>query len=188
KAVAAANERGYWSPFAESPSPRVYGENANEIGLAAFEAYKGKDFPLAQGGETGKVSGEVSPFGPGLDIRYPRVPVDALVLQSQAALDSWREAGPRVWVGVALEILQRLNRHRFEIAHAVQHTTGQGFMVGFQAGGPHAQDRGLEAVAYAWSEMSRIPGEGDREKPQGKQDPIKMKKRFTVVPRGIGLV
>ena len=27
----------------------------------------------------------------------------------------------------------------------------------FQAGGPHAQDRGLEAVAYAWDELSRVP-------------------------------
>ena len=26
------------------------------------------------------------------------------------------------------------------------HTTGQGFVMAFQAGGPHAQDRGLEAV------------------------------------------
>ena len=30
--------RGYWSPFAESPSPRHYGETANDDGRAAFEA------------------------------------------------------------------------------------------------------------------------------------------------------
>ena len=40
------------------------------------------------------------------------------------------------------------------------HTTGQAFVMAFQAGGPHAQDRGLEAVAYAWDEMRRIPGAG----------------------------
>src|SRR5690606_37883547 len=51
-----------------------------------------------------------------------------------------------------------------------------------------AQDRGLEAVAYAWHEMARIPGLVTWEKPQGKHDPIKMQKRFTVVPRGISLV
>ena len=27
----------------------------------------------------------------------------------------------------------------------------------FQAGGPHAQDRGLEAVAYAYEEQARTP-------------------------------
>src|SRR3546814_19535801 len=74
------------------------------------------------------------------------------------------------------------------MAYAVQHSTGQGVMMAFQAGGPHAQDRGLEAVAYAWQEMARIPGLVSWEKPQGKHDPIKMQKRFTVVPRGISLL
>ena len=39
----------------------------------------------------------------------------------------------------------------FELALAVMHTTGQAFPMAFQAGGPHAQDRGLEAVATAWA-------------------------------------
>ena len=47
------------------------------------------------------------------------------------------------------EILDRLNKRSFEIATAVMMTTGQGWMMAFQAGAPHAQDRGLEAVAYA---------------------------------------
>jgi phenylacetic acid degradation protein paaN len=61
-------------------------------------------------------------------------------------------------------------------------------MMAFQAAGPHAQDRGLEAVAYAWDAMRRVPGEATWEKPQGKHDPIRMRKRFRIVPRGIGLV
>lgn len=188
RAVAATAERGYWSPHSESPSPRAYGETAAQDGLAAFQALQGKAFPLDQQGAQGQVGGEVSPYGPALGITYPRVPPQTLVVRAEAALESWREAGPRAWVGVALEILQRLNRRSFEIAHAVQHTTGQGFMMAFQAGGPHAQDRGLEAVAYAWQEMARIPGLVDWEKPQGKHDPIRMRKQFTVVPRGVALV
>lgn len=47
-------------------------------------------------------------------------------------------------------------------------TTGQGWMMAFQAGAPHAQDRGLEAVAYAYREQSFIPAETTWEKPQGK--------------------
>ncbi|KAG1067767.1 hypothetical protein G6F40_017708 [Rhizopus arrhizus] len=58
-------------------------------------------------------------------------------------------------------------------------------MMAFQAGGPHAQDRGFEAVTYAWQEMSRIPGVAIWEKPRGKNDPIRMEKQFTVVPRGV---
>ncbi|HLU00537.1 MAG TPA: phenylacetic acid degradation protein PaaN [Burkholderiaceae bacterium] len=188
KAVEAAASRGYWSPFPESPSPRVYGETAAEDGRKAFEALLGKDFPLDLPGAVGAIGQEKSPFGLELNIRYPKVPVAALVEQADIALESWREAGPKAWVGVSLEILKRLNQRSFEIASAVQHTTGQGFMMAFQAGGPHAQDRGLEAVAYAWQEMSRIPEISDWEKPQGKHDPLRMRKRFTIVPRGIALV
>ncbi len=188
QAVAAAATRGYWSPFPESASPRVYGENAKDEGRAAFEGYQGNDFPLRQDGATGRIGSEVSPFGIELNIGYPQVPAEVLIEQSEEALASWREAGPRAWAGVSLEILKRINQRSFEMAYAVQHTTGQGFMMAFQAGGPHAQDRGLEAVAYAWQEMARIPGLVSWEKPQGKHDPIKMQKQFTVVPRGIALI
>lgn len=188
QAVDAIAARRYWSPYPESPSPRVYGDDANEQGRLAFEAYKGQDFPLDQTGATGRVGDEVSPFGESLNIRYPKVAVDTLIEQSQQALESWRRAGPKQWVGVCLEILHRINQRSFEMAYAVQHTTGQGFMMAFQAGGPHAQDRGLEAVAYAWQDMARIPEQVTWEKPQGKQDPIRMEKRFAIVPRGVGLV
>jgi phenylacetic acid degradation protein paaN len=58
----------------------------------------------------------------------------------------------------------------------------------FQAGGPHAQDRALEAIAYAYAEMTRHVPEAVWEKPQGKRPPQRMTKRFTVVPRGVALV
>ena len=188
QALAAAALRGYWSPFAESPSPRNYGETANDDGRAAFEALRGKPFPLNLHDADGTVGGEKSPFGFDLGITYPHVPAAKLVAASKRALQDWRRAGPQAWVGVSLEILARLNKLSFEMAYAVQHTTGQGFMMAFQAGGPHAQDRGFEAVAYAWQEMSRIPGVAIWEKPQGKNDPIRMEKHFTVVPRGVALV
>lgn len=187
-ALEAAANRGYWSPFPEMPSPRVYGENAADDGRLAFEALCNKAFPLELPGAAGDIGQEHSPFGLELNIRYPKVPVQALISQATEALESWRDAGPKAWVGVCLEILKRLNQRSFEIAHAVQHTTGQGFMMAFQAGGPHAQDRGLEAVTYAWQEMARIPEVADWEKPQGKHEPLRMRKRFTVVPRGIALV
>ncbi len=188
QAVTAIGTREFWTPHPEMPSPRVYGDNAAAEGEAAFEAYKNSDFPLDQPGAQGTTGAELSPFGGSLGVRYPRVPVQTLVEQSGKALETWRKGGPQQWVGVCMEILQRLNQRSFEMAHAVQHTTGQGFMMAFQAGGPHAQDRGMEAVAYAWQDMSRIPGLVTWEKPQGKHDPIRMDKRFTVVPRGIGLI
>ena len=185
KAIAA---RGYWSAFPESPSPKVYGEGVPESGKAAFEALLNKPFPLQLPGTTGTVGGEVSPYGMALGVTYPKVELNPLFAAIARAEEGWRKAGPEAWVGISLEIVSRINKKSFEIAHAVMHTTGQAFVMAFQAAGPHAQDRALEAIAYAYDEMRRVPAKAYWEKPQGKNEPLKMEKRFTVVPRGVGLV
>ncbi|WP_261529318.1 phenylacetic acid degradation protein PaaN [Burkholderia multivorans] len=188
RALAAIESRGYWSPFAEMPSPKVYGESGNADGEAAFKSHLGKTFELDQPASGETVGAERSPYGVALDIRYPKSTPDALIAAAAAAQRAWREAGPSAWIGVSLEILARLNRASFEIAYSVMHTTGQAFMMAFQAGGPHAQDRALEAVAYAWDQLRRIPADAHWEKPQGKNPPLAMQKRYTIVPRGTGLV
>ncbi|MGF6540887.1 phenylacetic acid degradation protein PaaN [Paraburkholderia youngii] len=188
KALAALETRGYWSPFAEMPSPKVYGETANADGEAAFKAHLDKTFDLDQPSTGETVGAEVSPFGFPLGVRYPKADPNALIAASTTAQREWRAAGPQTWIGVSLEILARLNRASFELGYSVMHTTGQAFMMAFQAGGPHAQDRALEAVAYAWDQLRRIPADAHWEKPQGKNPPLAMHKRYTVVPRGIGLV
>jgi len=188
QALKAISARGYWSAFPESPSPKVYGEGVPEAGKAAYEALLNKPFPSTLPGATGTVGGEVSPYGMPLGVTYPKVDLDALFAAIAKAEESWRKAGPEAWVGVALEIVTRINKRSFEIAHAVMHTTGQAFVMAFQAAGPHAQDRALEAIAYAWDEMRRVPAKAYWEKPQGKNEPLKMEKYFRIVPRGVGLV
>jgi phenylacetic acid degradation protein paaN len=188
RALEAIATRGYWTPYPESPSPRNYGEDAAAAGKAAFDALANQRFPLTQPGTTGQVGAERSPYGIRLGITYPKVDVDGLMAAIETAQRSWRKAGPEAWVGVSLEILDRINKASFEIANAVMHTTGQAFVMAFQAGGPHAQDRGLEAVAYAWDQMRRVPGQATWEKPQGKGDPVRMEKQFRIVPRGVALV
>ena len=188
QALKAIAERGYWSAFPESPSPKVYGEGAAEAGKGAFDALQNKPFPLALPGADGTVGAERSPYGFPLGITYPKVGLDALFAAIAKAEPAWRKTGPEAWVGVSLEILARINKRSFEIAHAVMHTTGQAFVMAFQAAGPHAQDRGLEAVAYAWEEMRRVPAKAYWEKPQGKNEPLKMEKHYRIVPRGVGLV
>lgn len=185
-AVHALESRGYWSPYAESP--KAYGENAIEEGSKAFVAYQDAQFYLDQPGVVGRGGGEVSPYGFPLNVSYPKCSPDALIAAGKAAMPAWVKAGPDVRAGVCAEILARYNARSMEIAHAVMHTTGQAFMMAFQAGGPHAQDRGLEAVALAWREMKQIPYHAVWEKPQGKAPPLKMEKRYTVVPRGVALV
>jgi phenylacetic acid degradation protein paaN len=188
KALAAIETRGYWSPFAEMPSPKVYGETANADGEAAFKAHLNNAFELDQPTTGETVGAESSPFGFPLGIRYPKATPDALIAAAAAAQPAWRAASPDAWAGVCLEILARVNRASFEIGYSVMHTTGQAFMMAFQAGGPHAQDRALEAVTYAWDQLRRVPADAHWEKPQGKNPPLAMYKRFTVVPRGTGLV
>jgi phenylacetic acid degradation protein paaN len=186
-AVAASASREYYSAYDESPSPRVYGESAAGEGKAAFEAWLGQAFPVETPGSDGTVSTERSPYGFDLGVSYPRArDVDALLEAASAGMKAWRDAGPEARVGVGIEILERLHARVFELANAVQHTSGQAFVMAFQAGGAHALDRALEAIAYAWVEMSRTPRTAVWEKP-GKV-PLTMEKTFTVVPRGVALV
>jgi phenylacetic acid degradation protein paaN len=185
RALTAIAERDYWSAFPESPSPKVYGESAAPEGKAAFEAYLGKPFPLDQPGD--RVATETSPFGIALDIGYPATDADTLMAAATAALPAWRDAGPRTRAGVCLEILARVHAHVFELANAVHATSGQPFVMAFQAGGPHALDRGLEAVAYAYAEQTRHPATATWTKP-AKGEPLRLTKTFHVVPRGVALV
>jgi phenylacetic acid degradation protein paaN len=187
-AVQAIAQRGYWSPFAEMPSPKAYGESAPSTGRAAFESYLGQRFELDQPGQSGWISPEVSPYGALLGVSYPVCDAQALIDAAQAAMPGWQRLGARERVGLCAQAITELNARSFEIAHAVMLTTGQAWMMAFQAGGPHAQDRALEALAYAWQEQSRVPEQALWEKPQGKNPPIRMRKHFEIVGRGVALV
>ena len=187
RAVAASRTRGYWSAYPEIASGKIYGETAKVDGEAAFKALLGKPFDLGQPG--GKAVGqEVSPYGMPLDVTYTAADVANLIKASKDAGEKWGAASIEDRAGACLEIISRINKQSFLLANAVMHTTGQGFMMAFQAGGPHAQDRALEAIAYAYDEMKRVPQTANWSKPQGKADPLVLDKNWRIVPRGISLV
>ena len=188
QAVRAIHDRTFFSAFPESPSPRVYGETAAEQGRQTFEALLHRRFDLDQPATASWVATERSPWGPELGVEYPVPDVDRLLPVLRAATPAWRDAGPLARSALCVEMLVRINAASFEVANAVMHTSGQAFVMAFQAGGPHAQDRALEAVAYAYEEQARYPAEAVWEKSQGKRAPITMEKTFTIVPRGIDLV
>jgi phenylacetic acid degradation protein paaN len=187
-ALGAIATRGYWSGFPEQPSPKVYGETAAADGKAAALAHVGQRFDLGQPAAARWIATEQSPYGVPLAVSYAASDPAALIGAGLAAMPAWQRLGPDGRVGVLLEALVRINRASFEIAHAVMLTTGQGWMMAFQAGGPHAQDRALEALAYAWREMSFVPAAARWEKPQGKNPPMLMEKRYEIVGRGVALV
>ncbi|MFJ3719704.1 phenylacetic acid degradation protein PaaN [Streptomyces sp. NPDC090057] len=189
QALEAIRTRAYWSPHPEHP--KAYGEQGSldaAAGKAAFDAVLGTRIDLGQPGTDDWVGGEVSPYGIELGVTYPHADPDVLLPAMKAGQRAWRDAGAETRAVVCLEILKRISDRTHEFAHAVMHTSGQAFMMALQAGGPHAQDRGLEAVAYAYVEQVRTPDTAEWTKPQGKRDPLALTKRFTPVPRGIGLV
>ncbi len=187
-ALQAIRLRTYWSAYPEVPSGKIYGETAKADGQAAFDARLNAPFAIAQPAGRGQVGNERSPYGIDLGVTYPAPDIDALVAAATTAQHHWRTLGVDARTGVCLEILARLNRRSFEIANAVMHTSGQGFMMAFQAGGPHAQDRGLEAVAYAYEEQTRCPARITWEKKVSKTDVVRLEKVFRVIPRGVAVV
>ncbi|MGD9482724.1 phenylacetic acid degradation protein PaaN [Streptomyces sp. TRM70308] len=190
RALEAVRTREYWSPHPEHP--KAYGQDGSldaAAGQAAFDALRGTRFDLDQPGTDGWAGGEVSPYGFELGIEYPHADPDVLLPAMRAAMAAWRDAGPAARAAVCLEILARINARTHEFAQAVMHTSGQAYLMALQAGGPHAQDRGLEAVAYAYAEQTRTPAAAVHwSKPQGKRDPLELTKEFTAVPRGVALV
>ena len=191
RATGATRARTYFAAFAESPSTRIWGESAPAEGKAAFDAVVGKPFALETPGTIGRVAPEQSPYGVELGVSYPHLladGVDALIDAAKRGLPMWRDAGPAARTAIALEVVTRINARSFEFAHSVMHTTGQAFVMAFQAGGAHAHERALEAIAYAHEAMSQVPASVSWEKPRSKGDPQRMTKTFTVVPRGVALV
>jgi phenylacetic acid degradation protein paaN len=190
----ALTSRSFYSRYPESPSPRVYGESAAAEGLAAYQAHLGQPYAALSGQPTDGlfVGSEVSPYGPRLDVGYPSLDLDPALAAARAAMATWRDAGPQVRAAVCVEIVDRINTRSYELANAVMHTSGQPFVMSFQAGGPHAQDRAIEAVAAGLVEQERVPESVVWEKPgrdrEGNPAPIRMQKDYRIVPRGVALV
>ncbi|WP_460468485.1 phenylacetic acid degradation protein PaaN [Calidifontibacter terrae] len=187
EALTALAERSYFSRYPESPSPRVYGDTAAAEGKSAFEAHFNAAYELVGESDGSSVGAEKSPYGITTGATYAHLDLDAALAAATSSMRAWRDAGPRVRAAVLVEALDALNKRSFELANAVQHTSGQPFVMAFQAGGPQAQDRGLESVVAALAEQERIPATVVWEKP-GKGEPLRMTKDYRIVPRGIALV
>jgi phenylacetic acid degradation protein paaN len=185
QALQAMDERTYWSAFPEHP--KAYGDDAPERGQSEFDALLGSPFATDQRHDGYLETAETSPYGIELGITYPATTVDATIEAAVGAMAEWGRTSPDERAMVCLELLDRLAKASFTMAHAVMHTTGQSFLMAFQAGGPHALDRGLEAVAYAYREQRRLPDPVRWVKPQGSRDPLVIDKRWVISPRGVAV-
>jgi phenylacetic acid degradation protein paaN len=184
----AIRARTYWSAYPESPSSKVYGDAAATRAQDELAALTQRRFSIDGHPVCDWRGAEGSPYGESLSATYPACDVNTLVETSVAGSVSWAAASIKDRVGVCMEMLERLNRQSHLIAYACRLTTGQPFLMAFQSGGPHAQERGLEAVAYAFEEMSRVPRSARWDKPMGKAGTVRLDKSFSIVPRGVAVV
>jgi phenylacetic acid degradation protein paaN len=184
-ALAATATRGAFNAYPDNPAD--YNQVLETEGREAFTNYCDSFFYLDQPGVGERIGRESSPYGFELGIQYPKTNLSTIMPASQRAKESWSRAGIDARAGVCLEILQQLNARSFEIAQATMHTTGLPYDQAFASGGPHAQERGLEAVAIAYQEMKSIPAESIWEHGEGAQA-VRLKKTFRVVGRGIAMV
>ncbi len=189
KAIEALHARSFYAAFPENPAPAIYGETADADGQAKFKSALGKNFEeLKQTGEESWAGQEESPYlRQPLKISYPIFNANALVENSKKAFHVWRKVNKEERSGILLESLERVKKRFFEIAYATMHTTGQGFMMAFQASGPHAADRALEAIAAGYEELNRFPNSVLWDKPMGKFN-LQINKEWRAMPKGVSVV
>ncbi len=186
-AIKAIHARTFYAQYPESP--KAYGEEAPAKGQEAYNNQLNKQFtgllqqnPVAWAGE------EVSPYtGKSLGITYPVFELETLIVRAGRAFTAWKAVSIEQRAEILVDALERIKARFFEIAYATQHTTGQSFVMSFQASGPHASDRALEALAMGYEELNRFPQNITWEKPMGKASVV-LQKQFKPIPKGIGLV
>ncbi len=186
-AYAAQQSRTYFAAWPESP--RAYAEDGMAQGLSAFQSLLTQNFAeLLQDGSQGWVGDEVSPYMmTGLGIQYPKFAPEVLIANAKSAQKVWSKTSADIRAAVLLDALDRVALRFFEIAYATMHTTGQSFMMSFQASGPHANDRALEVLSMAYHELNRFPSDVTWVKNMGKFD-LTLQKNYKAIPKGVALV
>lgn len=187
EAVKALHDRKFYAAYPEFPG--AYPETADKEGREKYSALVGKKFEeLKQSSPDNWIGVEESPYTQeALNIKYPSHSVDTLIERAEKGFHQWRKVAAHERAALLVESLERIKERFFEIAYATMHTTGQGYMMAFQASGPHAADRAMEAIASGFEELNRFPQKATWDKPMGKFN-ITMDKEWRAVPKGIGLV
>ncbi len=186
QAIEAGKTRNFWTPYPENP--KAYGEGMDEAGKTAFSAQMTHDFKeLLQEGNAW-VGEEFSPYLQlGIGVKYPQSDNETIIARANKAQQQWGKTDIKTRAGLLVESLERVKGRFFEIAYATMHTTGQAYMMSFQASGPHANDRALEAIAIGYQQLTSITPNATWTKPMGKFD-LTLQKNFKAMPKGISLV
>ena len=187
EAYQAQLHRTFYAAWPENP--RAYAEDANAHGLDAFQKSLANNFKgLDESGSHQWLGEEVSPYlMQGLGVQYPAFTAEALIDKAKTAQQIWGKTSVQQRAELLLACLDNVSERFFEIAYATMHTTGQSFVMSFQASGPHANDRALEAVSMGYHELTRFPSNVEWVKNMGKFD-LTLQKNFKPIPKGISVV
>lgn len=186
-AIIALKERAYFTIYPETP--KSYDQNGDNNAKKYFSSLLNNNFvELIQTSNENFFGEEISPFMQvGLGIQYPITKINTLISNAQLSHKSWSQITIEQRTGLLVELLDRLKLRFFDIAYATMHTTGQSYLMSFQASGPHSNDRALEAVIQGYLEQTRYTYKTDWIKPMGKFD-LKLHKTFKPISKGVGLV
>lgn len=179
------SERKYFAVYPENP--KAYNETAQAEGLAAFQARFNTNYTFIDDITTNFIGEEVSPYlQTGIGVKYPQYDVPTLISNANSAFNIWKRIDLDLRIKVLANSLERVKERFFEMAYATMHTTGQSFLMSFQASGPHACDRALEVLATAYQQMTLYPSNVVWTKNMGKFD-LSLNKNFKPIPKGVSL-
>lgn len=182
----ALHNRQFFFHFNENP--KAYPENLMAEGLLAFQNKLNNNYSLPNVNSTEFYGEEISPYlQTGLGIHYPKSSKSDLINNAQSAFNSWRKIPVAKRYDVLLQTLNKVSERFFEMAYATMHTTGQSFLMSFQASGPHACDRALEVISTGLEQLTYYPEHVEWKKNMGKFDLV-LNKNFKAIPKGVGLV
>lgn len=181
------HNRTYFSQFPESP--KAYDEASISEGEKQFHARLNQNYSgLFETNSKGWVGEEVSPFlQVGLGIKYPSFSTAQLIQYAQESAPIWASVSVEQRAAILLDSLEQIKLRFSELAYATMHTTGQSFMMSFQASGPHALDRALETIALGHHEISRFANQATWKKNMGKFDLV-LEKNYKAMAKGTGLL
>ena len=188
QALEVISKRNYYTPFPELP--KFYDAEGDVKGKNYMSNLLNTNFKELTQPQNGCiwVGEEISPYTQtGIGILYPQSSIQDILIRSNEAMLGWKTIPYTERAGILIECLERVKSRFFDIAYATMHTTGQSFMMSFQASGPHSNDRALEAIAMGYRELSLYPSSTTWTKPMGKFD-LTLEKTWKPVPRGTGLV
>ncbi len=187
ESIEALKTRNYFTVYPEIP--KLYGEEGDSMARAFISSAMNNDFnELLQENSKGYVGEEISPYlQVGIGIKYPTCENEVYINNAKLSIKEWENVDVKTRAGILIESLEGIKRRFFDIAYATMHTTGQSYMMSFQASGPHSNDRALEAIIMGYLELTKHVTEVDWIKPMGKFN-LKIHKTWRAVPKGISLV